>query len=155
VTATSPKDVWAVGASGNGTLTEHWDGTAWTQVPSPSPGSYDSALSGIAATSPTSAWAVGSYANSDGTGGALIEHWDGSTWTRVPVPIRGVLHSVAASSPTNAWAVGYYANPRGTFIKAVIEHWHGTTWTRVPTSSPFLSGVATTSPVNAWAVGTF
>ena len=40
------------------TLILHWDGTAWTQVPSPNPNS-DSYLSGVAATSPANAWAVG------------------------------------------------------------------------------------------------
>jgi len=39
VAATSATDAWAVGnyssASASGTLILHWDGTAWTQVPSP------------------------------------------------------------------------------------------------------------------------
>ncbi len=37
-----PLDVWAVGSASTfgspQTLTEHWDGTAWTIAPSPSPG---------------------------------------------------------------------------------------------------------------------
>jgi hypothetical protein len=39
VDATSATDAWAVGGyssgSASGTLILHWDGTAWTQVPSP------------------------------------------------------------------------------------------------------------------------
>src|SRR5919106_2710741 len=44
VAAIAPNDVWAVGRSGQFTLTEHWDGTNWSVVPSPNgnpnPGSH-------------------------------------------------------------------------------------------------------------------
>jgi hypothetical protein len=68
VSATSATSAWAVGFTqttvfGSGTLTttlaEHWDGTAWTIVGSPSPGT-DARLSSVTATSATNAWAVGS-----------------------------------------------------------------------------------------------
>src|SRR6187397_3012783 len=54
VAGTSAVDVWAVGDSYDGartnTLIEHWDGTSWVQVPSPSPGGdLGSHLNGIAA----------------------------------------------------------------------------------------------------------
>ena len=44
VAAVSVSDIWAVGyytttGTLQQTLTLHWDGAAWTQVPSPSPGS--------------------------------------------------------------------------------------------------------------------
>src|SRR5215471_16759378 len=66
VAATSAGDAWAVGCAGNcfqgfggiKTLILHWNGTAWTRVPSPSPG-VGSALSSVTAVSATSAWAVG------------------------------------------------------------------------------------------------
>jgi hypothetical protein len=168
VAATSPANAWAVGRSANPkaansakTLILHWDGTAWTRVPSPSPGP-SSALYGVAATSPTDAWAVGGSlgTNPDGStsGKTLILHWDGTTWTRVPSPSprpHSGLFSVAATSPTDAWAVGIPYTNTGT--KSLIEHWDGTTWTRVPTPNPnsdsYLSAVAATSPANAWAVG--
>ena len=65
VAAVSATDIWAVGQSQNGTsgipstLIEHWDGTSWSIVASPSPGSA-ATLSGAAA-DPASgqAWAVG------------------------------------------------------------------------------------------------
>lgn len=69
VTAISATDVWAVGdfqtTSSAGTvfqtLTEHWNGTAWSIVASPAPGSA-SLLSGASA-DPASgqAWAVGHF----------------------------------------------------------------------------------------------
>ncbi len=68
VAISSPCDAWAVGfQTGSGidaTLTEHWNGTTWTVVPSPAPGTL-SLLRSVRGTSPSDVWAVGSY--SDGT----------------------------------------------------------------------------------------
>ncbi len=168
VAATSASNAWAVGIYSNGTayqtLTEHWNGTIWAQVPSPSPSSSgDNLLSAVAATSASNAWAVGSYSN--GTADqTLIERWNGTTWKRVPSPNPGgsarfnVLRSVAATSATSAWAVGYYSN--GTAEQTLIVRWDGTTWKRVPSPSPSssinrLAGVTATSATSAWAVGTY
>jgi len=66
----SPTDIWAVGNySNNGTtyqtLIEQWNGSAWSFVPSPSPGSVFNYLNAITVTPGTnSLWAVGNYANS-------------------------------------------------------------------------------------------
>ena len=52
-----------------------WNGTAWTQVPSPNPycATCDS-LYGVTATSATSAWAVGTEAlGSDSCGDSALE----------------------------------------------------------------------------------
>jgi hypothetical protein len=60
VAATSAGNAWAVGGANSGkTLIVHWNGTAWSRVPSPSLSGFAS-LSGVAATSATNAWAVGS-----------------------------------------------------------------------------------------------
>ncbi len=64
VAAVAPDDVWAVGAFiGLGTLQQtlivHFDGTAWSIVPSPNQGSSDNALFGVAVVSSNSVWAVG------------------------------------------------------------------------------------------------
>jgi len=66
VAAVSASDVWAVGNSlgpGNGvkkTLVEHWDGSAWSVVPSPSPDMFtDDSLLSVAARSSQEVWAVG------------------------------------------------------------------------------------------------
>src|SRR5262249_45931006 len=52
---------WAVGNYSGGTLIESWDGTAWTQQPSPSPGNAGNRLFGVAAPSATDALAVGTH----------------------------------------------------------------------------------------------
>src|SRR6516164_6480528 len=63
VTALSACNVWALGHADNSTLILHWNGTAWAQVPSPSPGAGND-LSGVDAVSATSAWAVGEFSDS-------------------------------------------------------------------------------------------
>jgi len=172
VEAISPWDAWAVGYYYNGTsyltLTEHWNGKTWAQVPSPSPaGAGGSFLTGVAATSPINAWAVGYY----GTGGAsrtLIEHWNGRSWVIVPSPSPGPpggqneLNGVAMTSATSAWAVGYDGNLAATADRALILHWDGTHWTKVPSVSPAgaagisqLFGVAADAAGRAWAVGLY
>src|SRR5262245_61291535 len=88
VAATSAGNAWAVGSyatAGGAALTQtlvvRWNGTRWTQVPSPSPGgtANPDRLAGVAATSASDAWAVGSYS----TGGGfrtLTLHWTGTAW---------------------------------------------------------------------------
>jgi len=74
VTAASPSDVWAVGTrqdrSGpipiNRTLTEHWNGSAWSVVASPNVGGNDNLLNGVGATS-GDVWTVGSSEVTDHT----------------------------------------------------------------------------------------
>jgi hypothetical protein len=73
VAASSASDAWAVGDYGTGTapathtLVEHWNGTAWTQVPSPDPGGTGNtnSLTAVAALD-SNAGAVGSYFDSTG-----------------------------------------------------------------------------------------
>jgi hypothetical protein len=102
VAATSPGNAWAVGGSNwfdpNATVIYHWDGGGWTRQSSPNPptGGY---FLGVAAASASDAWAVGQTGPGPGEGTgpsdrALIEHWDGTAWTRVPSPTP---HRPAAS----------------------------------------------------------
>jgi hypothetical protein len=163
VAVLTPCNAWAVGTYSNGsagqTLIEHWNGTAWKQVPSPDPGGSAAfnSLSGVAATSAGNAWAVGTYFNGTWRR-TLIEHWNGSAWTRVPSPNPGpsqnVLSGVSATSASNAWAVGGTGIcSGGVACRTLIEHWNDTAWKVVPSPKGGLSGVAATSARNAWAVG--
>jgi hypothetical protein len=160
VAASSANDVWAVGetvtqAAGAGTrpLIEHWNGTAWTLVPSPAIRGGGT-LQGVSAAAPGSAWAVGGR----GGGGGLIEHWNGRSWTVVPTPDLtgpGELHAVAALSASSAWAVGGFVC-LGQGPITVTERWNGQSWARVPSPAlGALTGVAATSPDSAWAVGSW
>ena len=68
------------GAVGDQGLIEHWDGSAWSIVPSVSePAPNGGYLSGLECVGATDCWASG--ATTDDTGnasGILMEHWDGA-----------------------------------------------------------------------------
>ena len=123
-------DVWAVGYStgtGRQTLTLHWNGSAWSVVPSPNGGSGGNELSGLAVVSATDIWAVG-YSTA-ATRELLSLHWNGVNWT--PGPIwHGQFMGVVAGSSSDVWAVGYYLN--GNTSETRTAHWNGQTWTLVP-----------------------
>jgi hypothetical protein len=168
VTVVSASNAWAVGESltsaGEQTLIEHWNGSAWSVVPSPSPGaSMSSSLSGVAAASASSVWAVGDFfSTSTGTDQALLEHWNGSSWSVVSSPTSSVsvasLNGVAVTSASNAWAVGSISGSSGQ--QTLILHWDGTSWSVQSSPSPGstanpLMSVTATSATDAWAVGYF
>jgi hypothetical protein len=158
IAAISASDVWAVGHSGDPssiplqTLTIHWDGTRWSIIPSPSPGTYNgNVLNAVDGVSANDVWAVGWYQSGQTgqEGGALTMHWDGTAWTVVPNPSRWTLHGVVAISSNDVWAVGEQS----------ILHWDGTSWISVSFPPPpgdsyqILKGISATSAGDIWAVG--
>jgi hypothetical protein len=169
VAAVSASDVWAVGYYGATggffkPLAEHWDGSSWTPMFPPAPGTHDAELTGVAAVSASDVWAVGSYFAADGHKETFIEHWTGSTWTPALLPPNpGVgdnrLTGVAAVSASDVWAVGYYA-PSANLTHTFMEHWDGSSWTAVFPPNPIadtsvLNGVAALPSGKVWAVGAF
>lgn len=163
VEAVAPNDVWAVGytySSGNAhlTLTEHWDGTQWSIVPSPSVTQIENSLVAISSVSSNDVWAVGHYISNQGINRTLVEHWDGTQWHIVSSPNLGngnnKLYSVSAVSANDVWAVGYSPGP-----VALIMHWDGVQWSIIPNPNPpgtqlsTLLGVSALSPNDVWAVG--
>ncbi len=169
VSATSTSNAWAVGVFKKDgyfrTLIERYDGTAWQHQVSINVGPYDNILRGVRAISKTNAWAVGWYRDSGDIDRTLIEHYDGSAWTRQASPNphggRDALNDVAAASPSNAWAVGaQYIDDPSYRWRSLVEHYNGTSWA-VQSSISFqaydneLIAVSALSPTNAWAVGYF
>ncbi|HEX9623864.1 MAG TPA: hypothetical protein VF979_05765 [Streptosporangiaceae bacterium] len=170
VAAVSGSDIWAVGyrhgpgAPGGGarkTLVEHWNGSKWRIVPSPSPGPArgDGFLFGVAATSARQAWAVGSEPSRFSS--TLAIRWNGTKWltAKTANPGQGdrFLQAVAAPSARFALAVGSDLN--GNQTRALGEKWNGSAWSLVPTASPgrdfnSLQAVAARNSSHAWAVGT-
>ena len=167
VSTSSAGDAWAVGftktvgAAGRFPLAVHWNGSAWTIVPTPTlSGGAKSTLNGVVALSASNAWAVGRGRN----GAALAEHWNGSAWSVVPVPIpagaaSSQLSGISARSASDIWAVGSVATVVGTTVqtRTLVEHWNGAAWSiitsRNATSSNLLTGVAAVASNNVWAVG--
>jgi hypothetical protein len=86
VTCTSSSDCWAVGSTYTPgepelTLTEQYNGTSWSVVSAVNPSSDDNTSSGVACISASECWMVGIDYNSAGPIQALIENWNGTSWT--------------------------------------------------------------------------
>lgn len=166
VTVAGPRDVWAVGYRQRGyttvTLIEHWNGSVWSVVSSPSPSAQTNALSGVAAVNPTDVWAVGRYRTAGGHNRALIEHWNGAQWTVAPLSRPSLpdssLAAVSAANGAGVWAGGTYGSPGGQ--RALVEHWNGVRWSTQTPPSPDLgaqlSGIwAGGSPRSVWIAGSY
>jgi hypothetical protein len=142
---TSATDGWAVGFGGNSqgagvTLVLHWNGTAWTQVPSPTPGlrSGGGLLTGVSALTGSDAWASGFYNTNSGGEGTLLLHWDGTSWTRVPSPTPrpggstggSFLNGVDMVATGDVWSAGGTVFDGTGKERTLLLHWNGVTWTR-------------------------
>lgn len=164
VSAVSASDIWAVGfyVSKMGitqTLTEYWNGSSWSVVKSPSPGSINNELFSVSAVSASDVWAVGFTASNSSSETTLIEHYNGSSWSVVKSPnpgtspVNDVLSGVAAVSANNVWAVG----SSNTLSQTLTEHWNGSSWSVVKSPNPdqggVFEGVSAASANDVWAVG--
>lgn len=169
VTVISANDIWAVGNTGSGanplnTLTEHWNGSGWSVVPSPNGTFPVNYLVSVSAVSSSDVWAVGYSYNgsvSDSQSKTLIMHWNGANWSVVPSPNtanpENRLLGVAAVSANDVWAVGHWYD--FTNFRTLIMHWNGASWSIVSSPNPpdsfanFLYGVEAVSADDVWAVG--
>jgi hypothetical protein len=161
VLALASDDVWAVGSqalqTSDGTLIEHWDGSRWSVVSSPSPGQSDD-LDQVMRHGPNGRlWAVGARQTTfGGPFSPLVLEWNGERWRVIPSqnpPAGGYLFDGASGSRDDAWVIGSVGVLDGT----LAEHWDGSSWSAIPTPDTGfgseLNGVAVVSPADAWAVG--
>lgn len=164
VAAASPSDVWAVGLTRNTpsgkyrTLVEHFNGTAWAVVSSPTLGP-SAELRGVDASGASDAWAVGQFFDGSSQR-TMAEHFDGSTWSISSTPNVGagtnVLRGVGIVSPSDVWAVGS-SIPVGGGFAPLAMHFNGSGWTVVHTPVPpgggFFTSIAVVAANDVWAVG--
>jgi|tagenome__1003787_1003787.scaffolds.fasta_scaffold20930024_2 hypothetical protein len=132
VAAVAGNDVWAVGdsiksaidgVSTSKTLIEHFNGSAWTIVPSPNVGAGNNVLTGVAAHTANDVWAVG-Y-DDDQSGSVPVRktvwlHFDGTRWSGVASPNVGsgdntLLGVIAPAGTSDVWAWGGSAG--GTLVQ--------------------------------------
>jgi len=66
-------------------VAEAWNGTSWSLLRTPSPGSTNNELRGVSCTSASSCLAVGDDIGI-GNGHTLAEIWNGTKWAVVPTP---------------------------------------------------------------------
>ncbi|MDN3354615.1 hypothetical protein [Actinomadura sp. DC4] len=132
----------------------------WRKVPH---SATEATLMDVAPISGTDAWSVGERQPPSDTAYPLAEHWDGTSWTEVPVPATptgsGELDGVSAVATNDVWAVG---DSNG--LGPVLRHWDGTSWAAVAPAAPpsgdhvgadRLYDVAALPAGRAWAVGRY
>ena len=119
-------------------LIETWSGQGWSTQVGPGPsGTRIDQLYGVSCTSAIACVAVGSIG--DGTAGdALVESWDGRSWSITPradpaTTLNIQLSGVACTAATDCTAVGSYNV--GTGAQTLIESSDGGAWSIVPSPS--------------------
>ena len=171
IDCSSSTNCWAAGYYDSGntdvngdpiyqTLLEQWNGTAWSIVSSPNTAASDTNyLLDVTCTSTSQCWAVG-YAYGSTSETALIESWNGNSWSIVVAPTSATtqynnLNAITCSSSTRCWAVGYHDSQY-----TLTETWNGNDWSITPSPSAagggsdnYLSGVTCNSVPDCWAVG--
>jgi hypothetical protein len=126
-------------------------------------GNHDS-LSSVVATGPGDAWALGQPPQvSAPIPNADVEHWNGTTWRRVPVPPGTSLgdssaEPLAASSASDAWIFPGSSAQVGSLWYYVYDyalHWNGTAWhaSGFP-AKMIVQSAADLGPGDVWAFGT-
>ncbi len=155
-------------AAGDQGLIEHWDGSAWSVVPSFSPTAPDGGyLSAVTCVASSNCWASGSITNGSGSAGStLTENWNGSVWAIIPSPDApgpggDIFSGITCLGASRCWAVGssgVSGNGGGGFNpRSFIEYWDGTAWSIQPspnvTSVSLLGSVTCVGGVSCWAVG--
>ena len=173
----SPQDVFAVGLTrnygGNFTgsvnappspLAEHWNGTSWTRVSTPSTGSNGFGELSTVSISGGTVLAVGDLGDAQGNYRPLVARWNGSGFVQMPLPDTGPaseLSGVDLLSPQDGWAVGDYYDAQGN-DRTLAEHWNGSTWSIVPSpnvangsqpAASFFYDLSALASNEIWAVG--
>src|SRR5438067_1877601 len=103
----------------------HWNSSAWSQTPAPSPDSTQNLLFGVKALATNNVWAVGQAGIS-----TVRLHWNGAKWSPVnnpnPAALGGyteinTLRSIAGAAANDLSAVG---NAGASTLCAPLErHW--------------------------------
>lgn len=157
VHAVTMDDAWAVGrldreyapfGSDQNSLTLHWNGEAWSHVPSPSPGLFpdggiDVQLNAVDGVASDDIWAAGTYKTQhvDGFVGfqPLLLHWDGVVWEQVEAPFTpvgttgGFINDLLAVDRDDVYAFGQRAEGApGPRTVGFFLHWNGSRWSELP-----------------------
>jgi hypothetical protein len=180
ITCVSADDCWAVGESlvpgffgvpfvpipgtPAQTLTEHWNGSSWSVVMSADTGFSENVLEDVACSSSSSCWAVGIANNGASAYDALIEQYNGSSWSIV---------SGADPSPQLNELDGVWCGGDGTCRAAGIERGTSATQTLIEATSPSqawvsdagadtsaaqlnaTTGITCTNDADCWAAGEY
>jgi hypothetical protein len=164
--------VWAVGFTRHPTtqyryrnLILRWNGTLWSEVPSPDPSLYWNYLFAVTGISDVRAHAVGSYLPDLSAKDSQALWWNGTQWLweQTPSPGAGanVFYGTAHVDANYVWAVGSAEDPphRTLTARRVNGVWYHVASPNASTGANELRAVTVvpgTSPCaggNNWAVG--
>jgi hypothetical protein len=110
----------------------------WKTVSSPS-GKIN--LTAVAAVASNDVWAAGQVAAGGKAGlASLVEHWNGTAWTKVQLPASNVyqaINGLVAIASDDVWAVGYASTDAlNRPYRPNVMHWDGTAWSVQPYLAP-------------------
>ena len=140
VHAFASDDVWAVGSNppastgsaATETLVYHWNGSAWSIVPSAIGccGSFGSQFYSIDGVSGDDFWAVGYKAN-EVAANPFAAHWNGSEWEEYNLPpstgTRNALKDLHVIASDDIWALEGVGNGPPVAPRRIF-HWDGSSW---------------------------
>lgn len=142
----------------------NWNGVSWAQDTTPNPaGSLGAYLSSIHCTASNACTAVGSYIDSGRVQQALVQRWNGSTWSTQTTPnpashMGSDLAGISCTSASACTAVGTSLNASRQ-AQPLSMRWNGTSWALDTVPLPVsavggsFSGVSCTSGTHCTAVG--
>jgi len=162
VTATGPRDAWALGVPdgsgpGCGADVEHWGGASWRHLPVPKTVSVSAEpLLGppVAASSARDAWIFPTRLASSHSSVFSYDYalrWDGAGWRTSAFPAPLTVTFAAAFSKTDVWAFGGLDDADGTVVPYAARY-DGDGWHKAVVPVAPL-GISALSAHNMWAVG--
>ncbi len=150
--ASSSRNAWAFSLRGSYL---RLNGTTWTSGRLPAmgrPAHAHTFILQVRVFSPADVWVFGGVehgrVNSEKFT-PLAARFNGTRWTRVPVPGKNLIGSVSAISASDMWALSGGSIPdTGLSSKPVISHWNGSRWQEARTQ-PKLARNATLATILA------
>ncbi|MFN2581818.1 MAG: hypothetical protein ABR498_03645, partial [Candidatus Dormibacteria bacterium] len=151
---------WSYAGGNNTTLTEHWDGSAWTVVAAVADAQFNGISCGIGG-----CWAVGTTEPASGSPQPFAAQWNSTaqSWSIASVQAppgdqSAELDGVACAAATVCWAVGKVQPLFAPGFTPLMEQLSGGAWSVAPGGVPpstlgGLSGAACVSASSCYAVG--
>ena len=122
-------------------LAQSWNGARWTVLKVAAPAAAGPSLSAVDCTTAKFCVATGGHFPNPKNLAALVESWNGKTWTSVKVPVPGPgwanLSAISCVGTKSCLAVGQYHF--GVYLDSgtvYAESWNGTRWRLVKVPTP-------------------
>jgi hypothetical protein len=114
-------------------------------------------MTGIDAVSDDDAWATGTaFTGSGGTAAPLLEHWDGTSWRRVRLPVKvsssvgqDIVANVGVLSADDVWAITF----KGRYLRLHDDRWTTGLLPDTKNRKVVIDSVKTFGPADVWAFG--